>query len=553
MKNSKKLLALLLVLVMVLGLFAGCKTGGPKETEGTGQTQGGSDPTQPGSDDGPKFGGHLNVRIDSQPNSLDPLKMTGVWRYVWTTSVYEPILTRDVDNNICPSVCTHELSDDNLTLKLKIREGASFSTGEAVELEDVKASIQRSVTLYSGTKNNVGAYLKDMVIEGDTLIVTFTEYHEMIMNYMAGYQTWMAVMPKEICEKYPDTAGFTAIEDAIGTGPYKITDFVPDVSVSMVKRDDYVPVPEGHTGAAAPKMAYMDTVSFIYNSDSGSATTGLLAGDYDMIDDVIREMMETAKKEGIVESVLPSNIGDALYFNTVGSNNICSKYTDLRKAVIAAIDFQAYLDVVTDGQAVTGGCPVLGDKYYTDLFTTVDYYGAQDLDAAARYLAAAKEAGYNDEPVQVVLSNGYEDHAVLLKAYMEAASIPVQVTLLEHNAATEFQNNLENNWDIIFQWPTYTTTPGTMPVAFTMTRYGNSPRKDALVGLLDTTPVSDPKYDEYWAELAQIIVDDCSSVHMGTQPWRWYHPEDLHLGNDEGIEKFTYNAWWENPADHPAK
>ena len=154
--------------------------------------------------EGPQYGGHLNLRIASKPSGLDPLKQTGIWKYPFTTCVYENALTRDTDNNICPGVCDFELSDDMLTLKLWVRENMVFHNGDPVEITDVEASMQRAMKLYASFEKFVAPYVAGMEVDGDVLTITFTEYNEKLYYYVAAYQTWCAVMPQEICEKYAD-------------------------------------------------------------------------------------------------------------------------------------------------------------------------------------------------------------------------------------------------------------------------------------------------------------------------------------------------------------
>ena len=75
-----------------------------------------------------------NHHCSGRDSGLDPLKQTGIWKYPFTTCVYENALTRDTDNNICPGVCDFELSDDMLTLKLWVRENMVFHNGDPVEI-----------------------------------------------------------------------------------------------------------------------------------------------------------------------------------------------------------------------------------------------------------------------------------------------------------------------------------------------------------------------------------------------------------------------------------
>ena len=131
MYNFKKLLVLLLALVMVVGLFAACGGTTPEQPGNNGETQGNNDDPQGGNQNvssdwngEPVYGGHMNMHIYSKPEGLDPAKQTGTWKDPWATCIWENALTRDADNNVVPGLCNFELSEDKLTLKLWVREGA---------------------------------------------------------------------------------------------------------------------------------------------------------------------------------------------------------------------------------------------------------------------------------------------------------------------------------------------------------------------------------------------------------------------------------------------
>lgn len=558
MKNMKKLLALLLALIMVVGLVACGEPATPETPDAPDQTQGQDTPdaTEEATDapvaEGPKYGGHLDAHVYSKTSNVDPLKSTGIWRYVWTTCVYENALTRDNENNIRPAVCEFELTEDQLELKLWVREGVTFSNGDAVDIYDVEASINRALNLYSSIVKKVTPNVESVVVDDadKSLTIKFHTYSEDNMYYLAAVQTWAAIMPKEICEKYPEDFIGENVEDAIGTGPYVIENMETDVSITLRKRDNYVPFENDYTGLAATKYGYMDTITFWHNGDNSSATLALLSGDYDMTDVVDTSYLEMAAEQGIVLDKLPSDVGTAIIFNTAGANNICAKYPDLRKAVMAAIDYEEFLNVVTDGAYVMGTDMILDPQYESHQFMEVDYYGPANPEVAAKYLEAAYAAGYNGEPVQIQQEAAKGDIMTMLKGYMDAAGIPCEVTGMEEGALSEFRSNVDNNWDFFFTWPTYKFTPTTL-MTTDMNKYWTNERKDQLIEEMKPLVSGTDEYVAKWNELIEIMVDDCASVHMGTIYWYIYHPSDLIVEGRDNLAHYDYyNIHWENPEEH---
>ena len=204
MKTVKSLLSLLLALTLVVGLLVGCGSESDPETQAPAnddsqETQGAQVSTEP------QYGGHLNVRMAASCTHLDPTQATGSWKLLFATCVYENALTRDADNNIVPCVCDFELSEDELDLKLWVREGYTFSNGDPVDIYDVEASINRALSRYSNmnkyVKPNVASIAVENDGEKDILHIQFSKYNEKNMYYLASYQTWCGIQPKEICEK----------------------------------------------------------------------------------------------------------------------------------------------------------------------------------------------------------------------------------------------------------------------------------------------------------------------------------------------------------------
>lgn len=557
MKNVKKLLALLLVACTMLGLLAAC--GGndastddaaanntqSADSAADGETQGSQNVVS----EGPQYGGHLNVHTLYNTNNIDYLMSQGVWGYVWSNCVYESVLTRDADYNIAPGVCNYELSDDQLTLKLWVREGVTFHNGDTVDIYDIEASVNRFLANYSSAKTFVTPYVKSVVVDGDCLVLTFTEYHEKVMYYIANSRPWCAVIPKETCEKYPNGV-FTAVEDSIATGPYKITGFTAGVKIELEKYDGYVPF-DGGTGMAGPKYGYMDTITFWNNQDYSSSTMAMLSGEYDVSDVIEEDYRPMAESMGLVKH----NLGDTctgMYalFNTYGSNNVCAKYPELRKAIMAAIDYEEFIEIYSDGGTSMGGSPIILDTYDTDIFETADYYGDQDLDLAEQYLELARAAGYDDEPVQLLATTTAQDveKLALLGSYLDAAGINYDKVTMESVAYQKFIATADNNWDFFISYPLLGYTPATMHDAIKL-HYWKSEAKDALYAALDMLEPGSEEYLNKWYELAQLTIDECAVAYFGTTQWIWYHSDEL-VTNDPGAERYFYNAYWTNPAEH---
>ena len=566
MKNFTRILTLLLALMLVVGLLAGCgeEPGNNDPANTPDETQSGEQPTggeQSGGDvtaEGPQYGGHLNVRITSAPNGLDPLKQTGAFKYLYTACVYENALCRDADNNIAPGVCDFEISEDLLDLKLWVREGKIFSNGDPVDIYDVEASLNRSMTLYSSCKKYVKPFIDTMTVENDgekdILHIVFKSYSDKCMYYLASYQTWAAIMPKEICEEYAATYIITDLEDAIGTGPYVFTDIEDSVYVTIEKRADYVPVEGDYTGPASTKYGYLDSMTFWYNTEDATTGMALMNGDYDIAEVLPEEYKELAAANGFVCEKLPSNQTCTITLNTRSTSSPMAKYPSLRKAVLAAIDYEDFLNTVTDGAHVMEGPNsefVMNPKYATDAFRNADYFGDSNLELAAEYLEKAYEEGYTGQPVVVVYNTARSDVPTLITHYLGEAGINYKLETMEQITAAAFVGDPSNNWDITFSWTTTTDRPSQLADSIMDSNYKDD-YKDELRAKLDVLDPDSQEYMDVWQELAQYTADGAFMGFMSRMDWWWWHKDTLHT-NDEGFQRYMFNTYWDDPANHPAK
>ena len=569
MINMKKLLALLLAIVMVAGVLSACGSVPIEEGAPSNEQNGNSAENNEGGEGNediadsmeaaewtgePVYGGHMNVHVYTKPEKLDASKTSGTWILPWATCVWEGPLTRDADHNIAPGVCDFELSEDQLTLKLWIREGGvKFNNGDDVDIYDVEASIARHTSGFAPAASKyVGKYIETMSVDDATQVLTikFKSYNEKTMYYMASYKPWLGVWPKEMCEKYEGDLLIDQIEDCIGTGPYKVVEFEDGIQLTVARNEHYIPNAPGYTGFAAPKMAYLDSITFWYNGDNASATMALLNGDYDLTDVVHSDYMEMAEEQGIVRTSNPSIMGTGVIFNTRNTSVPVGAYPALRKAIMAAIDFEEFLSVVCDDSQVIGNGLAILDEFATTRWEEQDWFGDADQDVVDKYLEEAYAQGYNDEPITIVYTTTRDDITTLLAGYMDDAGINCNVNQMETSVFSSFTADTGNEWDVWFTWTNYAYYPGSLNDTLMVTYWKDNGR-EALTRKLEQAKIGTEEYNQAWEELEGLMIEECAYGHMGVIDWLWFHPETLHT-DFEGTFPYLYNCFWEDPENHPS-
>ena len=561
MKTLKRALFLLLAVVMVASCFAACGGGGLTAIAQQ-QIQGES-----GTWDGtPQYGGHLNARTTARPNGLDPLKQTGAWKYQWTSTVYEPFLSRDPEHNIQPCVCDYvmlEYHEENGQLYTKLwlwpREGYTFSHGYGqVEADDLEASFNRGLLQYANVKKFVSPNVLSSAVEelsaqpadiqeqikakdADVTEVFHVEfkYHERNLYYLASFRTWWPVMPKEICDKYASSSTYiiNELEDAVGTGPYYFSDFKDSTYVAVTKREDYVPVEQdpSQKGMSGTKYGYLDSMTFWFNNTDASAANAVLSGQYDCTEVIPAEYASLAEQNGIVLTKLRSDQRTWIIFNTMGTDNVVAKYPSLRKAVMAAIDYPSYLKYITDDSQVLDGDNLLLNKKFdlTDKFKAADYYGEYDQAVVDKYMAMAREEGYNNEPLQIPHPTSRTDISTITASTMERAGINYDLVPGEATVYNDLIGDPANNWDFYFNWATTFQTPGTMSDSMVKNNFKSDRIQEIRETMVTSLHPSSEEYMALWEEWTDIWVEECQMGYLGAVDFWWWHPKTLHI-NDGG-------------------
>lgn len=276
---SKKLIALLMATLMLLSLAAACgnQLADPPKPPATTHDP----PAKPADPDADKYGGDLVIANSNISTTIDPHNSQGITgNYAWMVNVYDTILSRDAAGNIFPLICDFTQSEDGKTITLTIRE-YYYHNGTKIKIEDVLASMERA-TYFSGSWADTWSKIY-ATIEGDTLTLQFDE---LVVDFLPtlGYINPCAfVLPKEICEQHGENIiDDQSVLDGWGSGCYILEAYNPDVAIKMKRNENYVTtINEGAQGGiAAPRKAYMDTITLATNTDNASRTAAMIAGEY---------------------------------------------------------------------------------------------------------------------------------------------------------------------------------------------------------------------------------------------------------------------------------
>jgi peptide/nickel transport system substrate-binding protein len=176
----------------------------------------------------------FSLAVQSPPRSLDPVDLdAGQQAFVWS-SIYDTLLYRDENGEIQPNAATHwEYSEDGLTLTLTLRDDMTFSNGDPVDSEAVKATLDRNMER-TGQQLEKMQYVSSIEApDPQTVVITF-DAHDPAFLFNLTQDGGVIAHPETVDDERTTT-------NPIGSGPYTLnTDRTVNGSTYVLeRRDDY--------------------------------------------------------------------------------------------------------------------------------------------------------------------------------------------------------------------------------------------------------------------------------------------------------------------------
>ena len=358
--------------------------------------------------------GTLELAVDSSPAGLDPHVVTAFSSIAITGQIYDGLMEVNADLQLEPALATgYSVSDDGLTYTFALREGVVFHNGRPMTAADVVYSYDRIVAVETGSPvasrfaqvASVTA-LDDLTVE----IVLTAPFAPFLQNTV-----FLTVVPREVVEANDGSLQ----QVAVGTGPFMLTEIVPDTYTLLTANPNYYR--PGEPGVAA--------VRYNIVPEASTRAAGLRTGAYHLIPDVDPA---TAQTLGNVPGVTLLGIQE-LSYSLLGMNVTRPPFDDprVRRAFNLALDREEIVEAVYFGNAVPGGplSPAL-----TDWALPTSAYSCYAPDAtAARELLAL--AGYPDGVDFEIVTLGslrvVVDTAQVAQAQLAAAGFNATVTVEE--------------------------------------------------------------------------------------------------------------------------
>ena len=404
MKQARKTLALLLVVLMLTAALSAC-SGGKNGEDPAENTQTPAENQEPAAAGEPVMGGNLNVGIAQDlDDTLDPHQMISAGTREVLFNVFEGLVKPDTDGSLAPAVAeSYTVSENGDSFTFTLRDGVKFHNGNTVTAEDVVYSITRAAGLETGTPLVDGMDIITSVEATDekTVVVSLSEPNiEMLALLTAG------IIP----------AGSDPATETVGTGPFKYVSRSPQENVVLEKFDEYWGTP-----------AYVDSVTYKIIDKGETIVMSLKGGALDLVAHLTSaQANELGDDFTILEGTM--NLVQAVYLN-----NAVEPFNDVkvRQAISHAIDRQMVMDFLAEGRGTAVGSSIYPafEKYFIP--ELVEQY-SYDPELAKQLLS---EAGYPDGfEFDCNVPSNYQPHidtAEVIAQQLKAIGVTMNVKLVD--------------------------------------------------------------------------------------------------------------------------
>jgi len=488
--------------------------------------------------------------------TLDPHAQNEGPTHTLAHQIYETLIMRDMTGAQVPNLAIDwaPSADNPNVWTFKLREGVTFHDGSEFDSEDVVFSFERAMMPNSDMKELLssvkevranGKYGFEIETNGPNPVLPANLNDIFIMD-----KGWTEANNTVEVQDFEGGEETHASRNANGTGPYILTERVPDAKTVLEANPNYWGI--------GTFPLHVTKVNYTPIKNAATRVAALLSGEVDFIQDVpVQDLGRVDGDPNLKVLNAPQNrviffgmnVGgdDLVSDNVEGANPLADKR--VREAMNIAVNRDAIRQIVMRGQSIPAG--VINPPFVNGYTDALDRIPAYDIDKAKSLMA---EAGYGDGfTITLNCPNDryINDEAICQAAVGMFAQIGITVNLDARPKAQHFP--LIRNWETDFYllgWgvPTYDSeyifnflvhTKTDQRGSWNGTRYSNSALDAKIVSLGSETNLAarNATIAEIWEEVQEEIL--YLPIHFQVLNWGMGNRvETLVAPNDRAVFKY---------------
>jgi peptide/nickel transport system substrate-binding protein len=256
-----------------------------------------------------------------------------------------PVLAKEV-----PTVQNGGVKDDGKTITYKLKEGIKWSDGQPLTCADVQFTLQAIMTPGVGVVSTTG-YDKMASVDCPDPNTVVLKFKEFFAPYLTLFDSF--ILPKHYCGDPKDQKNWAYNRKPIGTGPFKLDEWVADSYITLSRNPNY----------REKDKPYLDQVVIRIVPSSEVAMQLLASGEVDIVWNNTEADIPQLEKMAGVKISDPMQIGGERLFLNMAENkdpsdpkkpHLILSDAKVRQALEYGINKQRVIDKLLFGKAKPG-------------------------------------------------------------------------------------------------------------------------------------------------------------------------------------------------------
>jgi peptide/nickel transport system substrate-binding protein len=465
-------------------------------------------------------GGKFVFANSSAYDTLDPHAVFDVGRVASRLNLYDGLMRwQDNPPQLEPWLAeSYEISDDGLTYTFKLRQGAKFHDGSAIEASDVVYSIDRILGMQKGAYS-----LFNGVIEPGT--TQAPDPHTVVFTLTNPSAIFLATVPEihivntdlvKANEKDGDWGTTWLSSNDAGSGSYQLTRYDPAIGWQATRFEDHF---MGWDSNPNP----LDEIEFRTVVEINSRVLGLMNGDFHGTDGYLPQ--DQVKRLAADDNIyVDEQESMRIFYSIIHNGRSPMNDVNFRKAISYAFDYDGFIDNILSGSVARDPVPLPNNIWGAP--AGVEGY-TYDLEKAKEHLAMVKE------PLRKITLGalaGYgqtEQAAALLQNGLNKIGVETEIVAEPWPVASGKMRDEQQMYDLLFLWrSTYYADPnnwvGEMYACDQIGARNNSwycnPEVDKLLMEARTTTDTELRRANY-EKASTMVMEDAAGIFVYNTKW----------------------------------
>lgn len=378
----------------------------------------------------------ITVSVSNIPSDLSPYTMSNA---ITNMEIFDTLLEQTSANEFAGRIAKEWKEVDDTHFELTIYDYVYDSDGNHITASDVAFSFNTYKD--SGFARDFDNFQSIEVVDDYTVRFTWKEKMESLTAFASMMTKTYIVSEKAYTEH-------DFVTDPVGSGPYKLAEYVTSSYAKLEARDDYWQTDE--TLVAPNAGRNVKYIEYDFLSDSSMAAVAFENGDTINVTlgaDNLSLFEEGGEYAGLGQLVCyPDTVSTTILPNMDAASLMSDE--NMRFAIFYALDTESFTDALGSElfySVETDAAPSIAD-YSSDWVDAENYQNVFDPDLAMEYLS---KSNYNGETLKIMYEGNQEKEKIaqVIQAYLEGIGVKSELVAWEHDLISQHASNA-SEWDI---------------------------------------------------------------------------------------------------------